>query len=180
MTDDPAESAAPPNRRMRRREAKDTLLADEPPRALGISIVTVAVLLGTAVFLAWSMSYQTKIDVMVALEPAGGGALDGRALLPADQIARVQEDQRVTLDYPSSNRDSRIVGRVTGVAPDTTTGLYQVHIEFPPGPDAIDNGINAALKHARSSGGQIPATIFTQKVKVFARVFEVFRGLSQR
>jgi len=154
---------------MRRRERKDQLLADEPPRALGISIAVVALLLTAAVVAGASMTYQQKINTTIAIQPAGSG-LRGEALLPPDQVVQVREGQRVIVDLNSSGDGATLTGGVASIQSQNRDGLYEVEIAFPDSP--------ASINALRLQGAEYPATIYTQKIKVFARVFNVFRGLS--
>jgi hypothetical protein len=177
VTDHPtgADSGADPNPRMRRRENKDTLLADEPPRALGLLIAAVAVLLAVAVVIGWPMTYQQTLAVTVDLRADAGQHLHGLAWLPAEQIVQVRDGQRVVVDLQAAAGYSKIAGQIAEVSPEAKDGLYEVRIEFP---DA--QLISAFLDQGQFRGGQDQATIFTQKIRVFVRVFSVFRTLYER
>jgi hypothetical protein len=178
VTDHPSDvepAADLPNPRMRRREIKDTLLADEPPRTLGLLIAVVAVLLAVAVIIGWSMTYQQTLAVTVDLRADAGQHLHGLAWLPAEQIVQVRDGQRVVVDLQSPMGNSKILGQVVEVSPEAKDGLYEVRIEFP---DV--QPISALPEQGQFRSGQDTATIFTQKIRVFVRVFSVFRTLYER
>ncbi|HKV37971.1 MAG TPA: hypothetical protein VJX67_02070, partial [Blastocatellia bacterium] len=163
----PANAYALANRR--RRESKDSLLADEPPRALGVAIALVGVLLCVAVYAGWSIQYEQTLPVSLELKvDESSRSVYGLTYLDAGQMTQVHTGQLVEVELASypAERYGWIAGKVGAESAETRDGLHVVRVDLAAG--AVTNkGFHPILDNVRQGQGKI----VVERVKLLARVF---------
>jgi hypothetical protein len=152
----------------RRRHGKDALLGDEPPRLIAVTIVFIAVMLSVLTAVCWSFEYEETVPIV--LGPGGEPHTDYRVgYLPA--TVDVKSGQTVHLEPGSMQSPSvSVEATVTGVSGPTSDGLFIVRVEFP---DV------AGISQPQNSESQIRGVLVTKKVRLFARLFGVFRNITR-
>lgn len=157
----PAQAAA------RRRHNKDALLGDEPPRIIAVAIVLIAVMLSVLTAVCWSFEYEETVPILLGL---GGEPKKRYAVGYLPSSVAVRSGQTVHLE-PGSMQSATVgvEASVTGVSGPTSEGLYVVRVDLPDG-----DGISAPP----NSGSQIRGSLVTRKVRLFARLFGVFRNIT--
>ncbi|HYM00846.1 MAG TPA: hypothetical protein VEZ90_17955 [Blastocatellia bacterium] len=164
----------------RRRERRDVLLADEPPRALGISIAATFVLLIVAGVLAWPIKYQETAPISVDLQTSAGSEyISGLGYLPAEMAGSVTPGQtvRVTLpaDWPPGARS--LEGTIESASLDEQKDAMVVKVRFP-------ENLVPPIARTRLRQGERPfrvqGQIFTLKVRLFSKMFGAAKTLLDR
>jgi len=180
----------------RRRISKDTLLSDEPPRALTVAIVLIAALLGILIAVCWSFEYEQTVPINLYVEnsPPSGYAL---GYLPAS--SGVEVGQKVHLQ-PGSISSAGREATVAAVSEPTKGGLYIVRVDLPdslrnlsatsttteanPGPEiTAGNSPDAEPENnpplaAPASATKISGSVVIRRARLFARLFNVFRTIA--
>jgi hypothetical protein len=162
----------------RRREAKDTLLADEPPRGLGIGIGIVAVLLGAAVYFGWSFQYEETVPLgMVIQTDAASHQVYGTAYVQPQEMAQVKSGQPVEIELASYPAGSYgwLKGTVGGGFTETNEGLYLVRVDLGLEP-VTSTGFHPAFNKTHQAQGKI----VVEKVRMFSRLFSLIRTIFHR
>jgi hypothetical protein len=160
----------------RRAQLKDTLIPDEPPRALGLAIPVVAVLLILLLVTLRLVEYQDAVRVNLTLktrEPFGRAY--GEAYLQQGEAAAVRAEQIVDIDlagYGEAKRRS-LQARVGEITAFDMHSFYRVRVDLPPDFDV------GSLSSAPRGPIQVEAKILTQKKNLFDKLFGTFRGLSR-
>ena len=161
----------------RRRVQKDTLLADNPPAALGVGLVLVAVVLAAAVGALRLVEYQETVPVSLKLESADGGRTAyGEAYMRPHEMTQVRAGQLVRLDWgrgpaPAGAPAEAVVGDIRAVSEGV---LYAVRIDLPV---RLAGGPGAGP--APAPGAQVQGKILTQKQNLLDKLFGFFRMIAQ-
>jgi hypothetical protein len=170
-------AAKDPYHAYRRRVQKDTLLADNPPPALGIGLVVIAVVLAAAVYALHWVEYQETVSVVLTLKTGdAAGAAYGETYMRPGEVTKVQAGQAVRLDWgrkpAAEGADAEAtVGEVRAVGDGE---LYAVRVDLPPG-QAEGPGVGPAP----SPGARVQAKIITQKQNLLDKLFGFFRMIAQ-
>ena len=168
-----AGAANPVTYRIRRPPTKDALLGDEPPRFLTVAIVLIAVMLSTLTAVCWSFEYEETVPI--ALD--AGSDLESRYALgyvPASVDVKV--GQKVHLPRRSTEAaTNRTEATVFDVSGPTKEGLYIVRVGMPEG--VREPG--AEWLGQQNNDGHISGTLVTKKIRIFARLFGVFRNITR-
>jgi hypothetical protein len=163
-----------------RREAKDTLLGDEPPRILGAAIITIALALATLVVAAQAIEYEDAVPVTLTLQAAAAPeSLCGVAYLKPEEALRVKRGQPVRIDWHVAGVpaffNKGAAASVSDLSPIADGGLYAVRVTLAADPEG-----SAGDGLAAKSWPPTPARIITQRVKLFGKLFGVFRAVFGR
>ncbi|MGH9828646.1 MAG: hypothetical protein ACREDR_35950 [Blastocatellia bacterium] len=167
----------------RRREKQDTLLADEPPRPLGIAIVATAILLLVAGAFAWSIKYQetTPVEIEITAEP-GTARPVGAAYLPIEEASQITTGETVTFEldgYPAANY-GRCEGKIASASIEKQNDAVMVTIDLPAGL-ATSSGFHPPLDRLNQPGAfRGRGEVLTKKVRLCGKLFGVFRTLFDR
>jgi hypothetical protein len=166
-----------PNFRPRRRaQLKDTLMPDEPPRALGLAIPVVAVLLILLFATLRIVEYQDAVRVKLTLKTRESfGRAYGEAYLQQGEASAVRAEQIVNIDlggYGGAQRRS-LQAKVGEITAFDMQSFYRVRVDLPPDFEV------GSLSGAPSGPIQVEAKILTQKRNLFEKLFGAFRGLSR-
>jgi hypothetical protein len=170
-------AARDPYHAYRRRVQKDTLLADNPPAALGVGLIIVAVVLAAAVGSLHWVEYQESVPLSITLKTADGGhAAYGEAYLRPQEMARVCTGQVVLIDWgghlaPQAASAQATVGEIRTVS---ENALYGVRVELPTG-SVEGSWIGPAPPH----GTLLQGKILTQKQTLLDKLFGFFRMIAQ-
>jgi hypothetical protein len=157
----------------KRRIQKDTLLADNPPRALGAAMVIVAVLLGISVAALRWVEYQDTVPINLTLKTVDfGRTLYGEAYLQPQQLTEVQIEQVVQIDLGGIpiSEEGRPEATIKEIATVSENSLYVVRVAFP-AELVASSGIGSTLQ----PGMQVQGKIVTQKQNLFDKLFSFFR-----
>jgi len=162
----------------RRREAKDMLLGDEPPKFLSVAIVIVAILLGVVVVIARSIEYEETVPIALTLKAGESpNRIYGVAFLKQEEAARLRAGLAVRVEM--SPRQARNRGLMEGSLNDISAlnigGFSSVRVDLP-----AELVTDSNLCDAVEQGTQMQAKVVTRKIRLFDRLFGVFRTLLGR
>jgi hypothetical protein len=146
----------------RRRHEKDTLLADEPPRALGAGIAVAALLLTAGVAASRAIRYQDTVVINLAVRSTETSP-QGEAYLK--DVTGVRAGQKVLLTIG----EREVQGRVGGFLLVDKIGLYRVTVALPP---------DALSETDRTATPEIEGRIVTREARLFDRLFGFLRRMS--
>lgn len=158
----------------RRAQLKDTLMPDEPPKAIGFAIPAVAVFFVLILVALRLVEYQDAVRVSLTLKTKESfGRMYGEAYLPQGEAATVQAEQIVNIDLGGYAGGKRLQAKVGEIAAFDVPSLYRVRVDLPP-----DFDVNSLA--ATSPGPiQVEAKILTQKKTLFDKLFGAFRVMSR-
>ncbi len=155
---------------LRRAQPKDTLMPEEPPKALGLAIPVVAALLIVLLMTLRFVEYQDAVRVNLTLKTKESlGSAYGEAYLQQREAAAVRANQIVDIDLGSYGSVQAKVGEITTF---NVPSFYRVRVDLPPNFDVT------ALSGAAPGSIQVEAKILTQKKNLFDKLFGAFRVLS--
>ena len=156
----------------RRAQPKDTLMPDEPPKALGLAIPVVAALLILLLVTLRFVEYQDAVRVNLVLKTSFSSAY-GEAYLRQGEAAAVRADQIVDIDLGSygGTKGRSLQAKVGEITTFDVPSFYRVRVELPPDFDV------SAL--SGTSPIQVEAKILTQRKNLFDKLFGAFRVLSR-
>ena len=160
----------------RRAQSKDTLMPDEPPKALGLAIPVVAALLILLLTTLRFVEYQDAVRVNLTLKTKESfGSAYGEAYLHQREAAAVRTDQIVDINlgsYGGAKRRS-LQAKVAEITTFDVQSFYRVRVDLPPDFDA------GALAGTPPGSIQVEAKILTQRKNLFDKLFGAFRTLSR-
>lgn len=162
--------------RRRRAPLKDTLMPDEPPKALGLAIPVVAAFLVLLFVTLRLVEYQDAVRVSLTLKTTESlGRAYGEAYLQQAEAAAVHAEQIVDIDlggYGGAKRRS-LQAKVAEITAFDMHSFYRVRVDLPP-----DFNVGS-LSGAPPDSIQVEAKILTQKKNLFDKLFGAFRVLSR-
>ena len=168
--------AGQPNLGNRRRaQSKDTLMPDEPPRALGFAIPMIAVLFILLLVTLRLIEYQDAVRVSLTLKTRESfGRAYGEAYLQQGEAAAVRAEQIVDVDLGAYGgaKTRWLHGKVGEITAFDIRPFYRVRVDLPP-----DFDVNS-LPSASPGPIQVEAKILTQKKTLFDKLFGAFRIMS--
>jgi hypothetical protein len=165
-----------PNVGRRRRALKDTLMPDEPPKALGFAIPVVAVSLVLLLVTLRFVEYQDAVRVSLTLKTRESfSRAYGEAFVQQSEAAAVQAEQLVDIDLGGYGKAKvrRLQAKVGEITAFETSSLYRVRIELPADFDV------ASLAGTPPGPIQLEAKILTQRRSLFDKLFGAFRVLTR-
>ena len=171
------EAAKDPYLVYKRRVQKDTLLADNPPAALGVGLVIVAVVLAASVASLRWVEYQETVPVILTLKTAdGAGAVYGEAYMRPHEMTKVQTAQVVQIELgvsraPEGVRAEATVGEIRTVS---ENALYAVRVDVPA--ELVEG---SGVGPTTPQGVQVQGKILTQKQNLLDKLFGFFRMIAQ-
>jgi hypothetical protein len=139
---------------------------------LTVAIVLIAVMLSTLTAICWSFEYEETVPIALerGAEPQSGYAT---GYLPAS--VDVRAGQKVHLRRGSMQASAAgPEASVTEVSGPTKEGLYIVRVELPEGARE-----HAAAGPGQQNGGQINGTLVTKRIRLFSKLFGVFRNITR-
>lgn len=163
---------------IRRREAKDTLLGDDPPRFLSVAIIIIAAVLGILVVAARSIEYEDAVPILLTLKVSeSSDQVYGVAYLRPEEMMKVRTGQLVRVEFgPHQGRDhSSIEAIVSNISNVNKAGLCSVRVDL-----SVDVIASSGLRTAFEQEMQTQAKVLTQKMRLFDKLFGVLRTLMDR
>lgn len=160
----------------RRAPRQDTLMPDEPPKALGLAIPVITALLVLSLVALRLVEYQDAVRVSLTLKTRESfGRAYGEAYLQQGEAAAVRAEQIVDIDLggyggAKGRRLQAKVGEITAFDPHA---FYRVRVDLPPDFEV------GSLSGAPPGPIQVEAKILTQKKNLFDKLFGAFRLLSR-
>lgn len=160
----------------KRRIQKDTLLADNPPRSLGIAIPVVAVLLAISMTTLRWIEYQETVPINLTMRTIDSAhTIYGEAYLRPAEMINVQVQQVVQMELsrnplPEKGRSEATVSEIKTVS---ENALYLVRVDVP-AELVASSGINSNFQE----GMQVQGKIVTQKKNLFDKLFSFFRMIA--
>ena len=160
----------------RRARPKDTLMPDEPPKALGLAIPVVAVLFILLLVTLRLVEYQDAVRVSLTLKTRESfGRAYGEGYLQQGEAAAVRAEQIVDIDlgaYGGAKR-RRLQAKVGEITTFDVHPFHRVRVDLPP-----DFDVNS-LSSAPPGPIPVEAKILTQKKTLFDKLFGAFRVMSR-
>ena len=158
----------------RRGPVKDTLMPDEPPKAIGFAIPVLAALFVLMLVALRFVEYQDAVRVSLTLKTKESfGRMYGEAYLPQGEAATVQAEQIVDIDLGGYGGAQRLQAKVGEVTAFDVPSFYRVRVDLP-----ADFDVNS-LSSASPGPIQLEAKILTQKKTLFDKLFGAFRVMSR-
>lgn len=160
----------------RRAQVKDTLMPDEPPKALGLAIPVIAALLILLFVTLRHVEYQDAVRVSLILKTKESfGRAYGEAYLQQGEAAAVSAEQTVDIDLGGyGGAKSRwLKAKVSEISAVDMPSFYRVRVDLPPDFDV------SSLSGAPRGPIQVEAKILTQRKNLFDKLFGAFRVLSR-
>lgn len=160
----------------KRRIQKDTLLADNPPRSLGLAIPLVAVLLAISVTTLRWVEYQETVPINLTMRTVDSAhTIYGEAYMRPAEMSKVQVEQvvQIELSRNPSPENGRAEARVSEIKVFSENALYLVRVDVPAELFA-SSGINSTFQE----GMQVQGKIVTQKQNLFDKLFSFFRMIA--
>jgi hypothetical protein len=173
--DEPEGEGAESERRARRFQSKDQLLAENPPWMLGAATLLIAALLGAAVMAARNIEYRETVPISLVLRAGETpGSAYGEGRLPQSQAAKVKPDQPIFIELaPHSGADNiQIEGRIGQVTMTCQDSLYQIRVKLPANFDSDPEKMRILRHETRAQG-----RIITWRGKLLRRMFTLFSNL---
>lgn len=166
-----------PNFGIRRRDqTKDTLMPDEPPKALGLAIPVVAAFLILLLVTFRLVEYQDAVRVSLTLKTRESfGRAYGEAYLQQGEAAAVHAEQIVDIDLGGYGgaKGRRLQAKVGEITAFEMHSFYRVRVDLPPDFDL------GSLSGAPPGSIQVNAKILTQRKNLYEKLFGAFRILSR-
>jgi hypothetical protein len=160
----------------KRRVLKDTLLAENPPRALGIGMAAVAIVLGISVSALRWVEYQETVPVNLTLKTVDAGrTIYGEGFLQPDKMSQIQTRLVVQLELSPnevavSNYSEATISEIKTIGENS---LYAIQVDLPAELIA-SSGLNSTFHE----GMQVQGKILTQKKNLFDKLFSFFRMIA--
>jgi hypothetical protein len=180
METDRLQSSAGPEeigqeKRARRRQPKDSLLAEKPPWIPGAGVLLIAAFLGLAAMAARSIEYQETVRISLVLRAdETRGPAYGEGWLPQLQASKVKLDQLTLIELQLPTRADKISveGQVSQISMACQESLYQVRVKLPA---SFSSDLEKAQRSRQELRGE--GRIITWRGKLFSRMFRRFSHL---
>ena len=160
----------------KRRVQKDTLLAENPPRSLGIGMVVVAIVLGISVATLRWIEYQESVPINLTLKTVDAGrTIYGEGFLRPQEMSKVQPRLIVQLELAPNkaavtNHSEATISEIKTISENS---LYSIRVDLP-SELVAGSGINSTFHE----GMQVQGKIFTEKKNLFDKLFTFFRMIA--
>ncbi len=160
----------------KRRVQKDTLLAENPPRSLGIGMVIVAIVLGISVATLRWIEYQESVPINLTLKTVDTGrTIYGEGFLRPQEMSQVQPRLIVQLELTPNKvaGTDHSEATISEIKTISENSLYSIRVDLP-SELVASSGINSTFHE----GMQVQAKIFTEKKNLFDKLFTFFRMIA--
>jgi hypothetical protein len=153
-------------------QTKDTLLSEHPPWIPKVGILVIAALLAGTIVITRRIDYQDTVPINLTLKVSNhSDAVYGEGYLQHEAV-NVRTDQMVLIDW-QKRQSTKLTARVENIAVVSKNSLYLIRVELP-GEILADPELRSRLQEEV----QMPARIVTHRVRLFDKLFGMFRLLS--